>query len=143
MGVSLLKVTNWTAPLLYFSWGKCQNTKFLKQKETYLTTEQKFTLQKYCIERSTIHSRRNTKKIKVVAQNEDGCDGSKLSCRLPYNCRIHHVIASMTTIDLIINLGQAFWSRRPHFINSPLRRCEAVHCLYISVSFTFVIVSSS
>ena len=57
-----------------------------------------------------------------------------------HDCRIHHVIDSMTTIDLIINLGQAFWSRRPHFLNSPLRRCEAVHCLYISVSYTFVIV---
>ena len=50
------------------------------------------------------------------------------------NCRIHHVIASMTTIDLIINLGQAFWSRRPHFLNSLLRRYEAVHCLYVVFS---------
>ena len=48
------------------------------------------------------------------------------------NCRIHHVIASMTTIDLIINLGQAFWSWWPHFLNSPLSHCKAVHCIYFS-----------
>ena len=49
--------------------------------------------------------------------------------------------ASMTPIDLIINLGQDVLESVTNCLNSPLRRFQAVHCLYISVSFTSVIVS--
>ncbi len=58
-----------------------------------------------------------------------------------YTCRIHHVIASMTTIDLIINLGQAFWSRRPHFFNSPLWSCAL--SIYFSHFYLKLLLFSS
>ena len=48
--------------------------------------------------------------------------------------------ASMTTIDLIINLGQNVLESVITLFKLAARRFQAVHCLYISVSFTFVIV---
>lgn len=34
VGVKFLKVTNWVCGFLYNSWGRCQNTKSLKNKES-------------------------------------------------------------------------------------------------------------
>ena len=56
------------------------------------------------------------------------------------NCRIHHVTASMTTIDLIINLGQDVLESVTTLFKLAARRFQAVYCIYVSVSFTFVIV---
>ena len=62
-------------------------------------------------------------------------------CVYAPNCRIHQVTASMTTIDLIINLGQdVLESVTALFELAGPSQIKAVHCLYISVSFTFVIV---
>ena len=47
--------------------------------------------------------------------------------------------ASMTTIDLIINLGQDVLESVTTLFKLAVRRFQAVYCLYISaVSFTFV-----
>ena len=48
--------------------------------------------------------------------------------------------ASMTAIDLIINVGQDVLESVTTLFKLAVRRLQAVHCLYISVSFTFVIV---
>ena len=46
----------------------------------------------------------------------------------------------MTPIDLIKKPRTERFGVGDHFLNSPIRRFQAVHCVYISVSFTFVIV---
>ena len=58
-------------------------------------------------------------------------------CRIPKG---PSVTVSMTTIDLIKKTSDRTFCACDHFLNSPLRRFQTVHCLYISVSFTFVIV---
>ena len=63
------------------------------------------------------------------------------------NCRIHHVTTSMTTIDLYnkprTERFQRFWSRWPHFLNSPLRRFQAENYVYIFQSVLPLLLFSS
>ena len=48
-------------------------------------------------------------------------------------CRIHHVTASMTTIDLIINIGQDDLESVTNFLNSQLRHFSScVLSIYFS-----------
>ena len=59
-----------------------------------------------------------------------------------FNYRIHNVTVSMTHIDLIKKPRTGRFGVDDHFLNSSIRRFQAVHCVpvYISVSFTFGIV---
>ena len=56
------------------------------------------------------------------------------------NCRIHHVAGSMTTIDLIINLGQDVLESVTTLFKLVPSLSSCALSVYISVSITFVIV---
>ena len=57
-----------------------------------------------------------------------------------HNCRIHQVTASMTTIDLIINLGQDVLESVTALFKLAVPSLSNCALSIISVSFTFVIV---